>query len=125
MKTTSTDRWLRLGAHWGFAALAAMPRILFLAQHEPDERLVTLWYLGSTEGGAATAPDGMVVFGFGRGPGTRPLFRGAGQRFTVGLLETAVADADDHARVAEKITAAVPDPGGESGNEPSGRGAMP
>ena len=75
-----------------------------------------LWYLGSSEGGAATATDGMVVFGFGRGPGTRPQFRGAGQRFTVGLLEASVTDAADHARVAEQIRAAVRDPGGESSN---------
>lgn len=63
------------------------PRVLWIAQHEPDDLDDTVWYLGSSEGGAATAPDGMMVFGFGRGKGTKPLFRGAGRQFTVGLLE--------------------------------------
>ncbi len=105
------DQW-----QWIYFGDVAVPRILFLVQHEPDDLPDTLWYLGSSEGGAATAADGMVVFGFGRGPGTRPQFRGAGQRFTVGLLETSVTDAADHARVAEQIRAAVRDPGGESSN---------
>ena len=105
------DQW-----QWIYFGDVAVPRILFLVQHEPDDLPDTLWYLGSSEGGAATAADGMVVFGFGRGPGTRPQFRGAGQRFTVGLLEASVTDAADHARVAEQIRAAVRDPGGESSN---------
>jgi hypothetical protein len=49
----------------------------------------------------------MVVFGFGRGPGTQPQLRGAGQRFTVGLLEMSVTDAVQHARLAEKTEAAI------------------
>lgn len=69
----------------------------------------TFWYLGSSEGGAATAPDGMVVFGFGRGPGTQPLLRGAGQRFTVGLLELGVASEKDHAAVAARIESLLAD----------------
>jgi hypothetical protein len=96
------DRW-----QWIYFGEATVPRVLFLAQHAPDDLPDTLWYLGSSDGGAATAPDGMVVFGFGRGPGTRPQLRGAGQRFTVGLLEMSVADAAQHARLAEMVEAAI------------------
>jgi hypothetical protein len=96
------DRW-----QWVYFGDVSVPRVLFLAQHEPDDLPDTLWYLGSSEAGAATAPDGMLVFGFGRGPGTRPQLRGAGQRFTVGLLELSVADAAQHARLAEKIEAVI------------------
>ena len=83
-----------------------MPRVLFVAQHAPDDLADTFWYLGSSEGGAASAPDGMVVFGFGRGPGTRPLFRGAGQRISIGFIETDEPLAV-HERVARTVAAAI------------------
>jgi hypothetical protein len=73
---------------WAYFGDVDVPRVLYLAQHVPDELSDTFWYLGSSEGGAASAPDGMAVFGFGRGPGARPLMRGAGQRISVGFVET-------------------------------------
>jgi hypothetical protein len=92
---------------WVYFGDVSAPRVFFAAQHEPDEFEDTFWYLGSSNGGAATAPDGMVVFGFGRGPGTRPLFRGAGQRITVGLLDMQVASDADHAALAARIEDAL------------------
>lgn len=80
-----------------------VPRVLFLAQHEPDELLDTLWFLGSSEGGSVDAPDGMVVFGFGRGPDTTPLLGSAGHRFTVGLLEQHADTAAQHASIQRAI----------------------
>jgi hypothetical protein len=95
--------------HWRWAYFGddSAPRVFFAAQHEPDELDDTFWYLGSNDGGATTAPDGMVVFGFGRGPGTRPLFRGAGQRVTVGLLDMKVDSDADHAALATRIRALI------------------
>jgi hypothetical protein len=93
------DRW-----RWVYFGDREVRRVLFLAQHEPDDLPDTLWYLGSSEGGAATAPAGMVVFGFGRGPETTPRFRGAGVRVTVGLLETSPAE---HRAISALVTAAV------------------
>jgi hypothetical protein len=90
---------------WAYFGDQGVPRVLFVAQHDPDDLPDTLWYLGSRDGGAATAPDGMVVFGLGRGPDTEPQFRGAGIRVTVGLLETGVVDEADHERVAALIEA--------------------
>jgi hypothetical protein len=92
---------------WVYFGDITVPRILFLAQHEPDHLPDTIWYLGSSQEGAVSAPDGMVVFGFGRGEGTQPQFRGAGQRFTLGLLEMAVVDIDGQALVADTIQAAL------------------
>lgn len=88
---------------WAYFGDVSVARVLYVAQHEPDELADTLWYLGHDNRGAVTASDGMVVFGFGRGPGTQPLLRGAGQRFTVGLLEQGVASTADHAAVAARI----------------------
>jgi hypothetical protein len=73
---------------WAYFGDTAVARVFFAAHHQVDELTDTFWCMGSSEGGAATAPDGMVVFGFGRGPGTKPLFRGAGAEFTVGFIET-------------------------------------
>jgi hypothetical protein len=90
---------------WAYLGDQGIPRVLFVAQHDPDDLPDTLWYLGSSDGGAATAPDGMLVFGLGRGPNTTPQFRGAGVRITVGLLETGVVDETDHERAAALIEA--------------------
>ena len=72
---------------WVYFGDRETPRVLFIAQHEPDDLDDTVWYLGGSEGGAATAPDGMMVFGFGRGKGTQPLLKDAGQKFTVSFIE--------------------------------------
>jgi hypothetical protein len=95
---------------WAYFGDVSAPCVFFAAQHEADALDDTFWYLGSSDGGAATAPDGMVVFGFGRGPGTRPLFRGAGQRITVGLLDMQVTSAADHAALASRIEEALQRP---------------
>jgi hypothetical protein len=81
-----------------------VPRVLYLAQHKPDELFDTLWYIGGTRGGSADAPEGMVVVGFGRGPGATPLLEGARQRFTVGLLDQpAQSDHASNQRAIERV----------------------
>ncbi len=72
--------------HWVYCGDRDTPRVLFIAKHEADELDDTVWYLGSSDGGAATAPDGMMVLGFGRGKGTKPLFKGVGHTFVIGFL---------------------------------------
>jgi len=105
--TPDTQHKLFESWRWIYLGDVSVRRVLFLAQHQEDDLADTLWYLGSSQQGAATAPDGMVVVGFGRGPGTRPLLRGAGQQFTVGFLETDVSNAVQHTRVARKIESAM------------------
>jgi hypothetical protein len=88
---------------WVYFGDRTVPRVLVVEQHSPDQLPDTLWYLGNSQGGSVESPDGMVVFGFGRGQGTSPLFRGAGQRFTVSLLEMKITNDDDHTRLADLI----------------------
>jgi hypothetical protein len=75
-------RWAYFGSEWA-------KRVLFVARHRADPGTDNLWFLGNERGGAADSPDGMLVFGFGRGPKSTPLLRGAGHGFTVGLLPQA------------------------------------
>lgn len=80
------------------------PRVLLLAQTDKDELPDTFWFMGSSRSGLESL-DGMAVFGFGRGPGGKPQFRGAGRRFVIGLVEGAVTDATSHSQfnpIAEK-----------------------
>ncbi|MEQ2007859.1 MAG: hypothetical protein ABMA26_13765 [Limisphaerales bacterium] len=98
-EVTDTKRQLFEQWRWAYFGDDQSPRVLLVAQMEKDELPDTLWFMGSTRAGL-DAPDGMVVFGFGRGPGGKPQFRGAGQRFVLGLVEGAVKDAASHAQLA-------------------------
>jgi hypothetical protein len=92
---------------WAYFGDDASPRVLFIAQQQPDALPDTLWYLGAADGGAITATNGMIVFGLGRGPNTTAHFRGAGQEFVVGLLEDTAKDAAAHQRIAVAIQTAL------------------
>jgi hypothetical protein len=96
------DRW-----RWAYFGDDRSPRVLFVAQQRPDALPDTFWYLGCEDGGSITSRDGMVVFGLGRGPGTKPLFRGAGQEFILGLVEINVRDQADHDELHGRIEAAL------------------
>jgi hypothetical protein len=84
---------------WAYFGDDTAPRVLLAAQETPDAQPDTLWYMGSTADGLRSA-DGMVVFGFGRGPGGSKHLRGAGRRFILGLVEGTVKSPADHQQVA-------------------------
>jgi hypothetical protein len=84
---------------WVYFGDDAAPRVLLAVQRSADDLPDTLWYMGASAEGLRAA-DGMVVFGFGRGPGARPQFRGAGESFVLGFVESAVKDGAGHAVVA-------------------------
>lgn len=88
------DRW-----RWVYFGDEATNRVLLAAQVENDTPDDTFWYMGNTTA-ELDAPDGMVVFGFGRGK-DGPLLRGVGQRFVLGLVEEPAKDAAGHGRVAD------------------------
>ena len=92
-KSQKFDHW-----QWIYFGDEHSPRVLTLAQHAPDKIQDTLWYLGSSDGGAATAPDGMVVFGFGRDPGAKPALQGTGTTVTVALVESV-----DHRVISRQV----------------------
>ncbi|MBL9212710.1 MAG: hypothetical protein JNL92_19770 [Opitutaceae bacterium] len=83
---------------WAYFGDDAAPRVLLALQGDHDREDDTLWYMGNSAAELA-APDGMIVFGFGRGP-NGPRLRGPGRRFVLGFVEERVADAPAHARVA-------------------------
>ncbi len=86
---------------WAYFGDRDVPRVLFLAQvGKPDDLDDTFGYMGSTSAGIE-APDGMVVFGFGRHG--RPLLSGAGQRFVVGLVDQRMETPAEHERLAALI----------------------
>jgi hypothetical protein len=64
-------------------------------------------YLGSSDERAAPAPDGMAVFGLGRGPDATSPLRGAGVRVTVGLLEIRPGAPGAHEAIAATVEAAL------------------
>lgn len=80
---------------WVYFGDRRTPRVLYLIQHEVDQLPDTLWYLGSSDGGAPSAADGMMVFGFGRGPKTRPQFRQAPISVSIGFIATQPNLSDD------------------------------
>jgi CubicO group peptidase (beta-lactamase class C family) len=92
---------------WAYFGDDASPRVLFIAQQQPDDLPDTLWYLGAEHSGAITATNGMTVFGLGRGPNTSAHFRGAGQEFVLGFLEETAKAAAAHQRIAGAIQTAL------------------
>lgn len=87
------ERW-----RWVYFGDDAVPRVLLAIQVEHDTANETFWYMGNTTA-ERDAPDGMVVFGFGR-DANGPQLRGPGQRFVLGFVEEPVKDATAHTRVA-------------------------
>jgi CubicO group peptidase (beta-lactamase class C family)/sugar phosphate isomerase/epimerase len=98
IKNQHFEQW-----RWAYFGDDASPRVLWAAQVEPDTLPDTLWYLGNTERGALTSPDGMIVFGFGRGKDGAQ-FREPRQ-FLIGLHEAPVRDAAGHGRAARAVSA--------------------
>ncbi|MCR9294721.1 MAG: hypothetical protein NXI32_18540, partial [bacterium] len=71
---------------WAYFGDDSTPRVLLVAQQEGDTLPDTLWYLGN-EARGIESQDGMLVFGFGRGPGTQPLLTG-NHRFRLAFVES-------------------------------------
>jgi hypothetical protein len=105
-EVNDTKRQLFEQWRWVYLGDDLSPRVLLICQVEQDEKPDTLWFMGSTSSGLRS-DDGMVVFGFGRGPSGKPQFRGAGQKFVLGFVEQFVRDSEAHAeceRVADRWT---------------------
>jgi hypothetical protein len=70
---------------WAAFGQSYYDQIFYVAQRHPDTQPDLGGYLGSTSAGLA-APDGMVVFGFGRGPNADPRLRQP-ERFVIGFTD--------------------------------------
>lgn len=86
-----------------YAGADGCSKVIVVHQIDRDQLDDTVWYLGSSDRGAASSDDGMIVFGFGRGKGTKPLLTGKGQRFRVALFDVTV----DQPPTPEKVVEAV------------------
>lgn len=65
-----------------------VPRVLYAVIHSEEAPLNLFSYMGSTDKDLRS-PDGMTVFGYGRGDGPKPLLNGPAS-FTIGFVETTV-----------------------------------
>jgi hypothetical protein len=91
------DKW-----KWLYTGDKLVNRIFFIAQHNSDDLTDTFSYLGNSKE-SVHAPDGMVVFGFGRTRDATPLLKEAGQIFIIGFIEEKVIDQEDHRLIEKKI----------------------
>ena len=88
-------RWIYFGEN-------SIPRVFFCIQVIPDNLIDTFSYLGSTENGVI-APEGMVVFGFGRMKNAQPLLNNENQRFIIGFHDHNIKTVSDHSRIEKEI----------------------
>lgn len=75
---------------------------LFMYQDDPDTHTDHISYLGNEEIGAENSPDGMVVAGLGRAPGSQPLMTGR-NTFLIGLLPYNLTDEKELIRARRRI----------------------
>jgi len=87
---------------WFYAGDDNLNRILLIAHLDQDRLPDTFSYLGNTPDGIH-APDGMVVFGFGRIENAIPLMREQKQTFCIGFFEKKIQTAEDHLELEKKI----------------------
>lgn len=85
------DNWKAI--YFGYKGV---PRVLYTVIHSKKAPLNLYSYMGSTKEDLK-APDGMTVFGFGRGPGPKPLLEGP-LSFSMGFLETT-----DHTEIMQYL----------------------
>ncbi|NND08560.1 MAG: hypothetical protein HKN87_19450 [Saprospiraceae bacterium] len=79
---------------WAYFGHEVVDRVLFIAQKSEDSHSDTFGYLGNSEHGI-TSLDGMVVFGFGRADGAKPLMTGR-NTFYLAFLEHTVKNSQAH-----------------------------
>jgi hypothetical protein len=93
---------------WIYFGNESVNRVFYILHKNNDDLTDTFSYLGSTEEGVIS-PDGMVVFGFGRGDDAQPLLTRAGQTFVLGFWEGMVQNTDTHQRFAAKMEELISD----------------
>lgn len=79
---------------WMYMGTEHSQGVFFLVQPSGDTLGDMISFLGNTESGMAS-PDGMTVFGFGRGKEANPLLQ-TPQRFIIGFYPEHIEDAEAH-----------------------------
>lgn len=83
--------------HWVYFGHQDVDRVMFLKQLDPDDKIDTFSYLGNSKKGIQS-DDGMVVFGFGRADGAKPLLDRRNE-FIIGFWEDQISDVSGHRRI--------------------------
>jgi hypothetical protein len=89
--------------NWVYVGQKGYPRILYLRQVQPDDKVDLFSYMGNTPGGSKKSPDGMVCFGFGRAHGTKRILEDDNLEFVIGFIEREISGATDNQNVAANI----------------------
>lgn len=89
--------------NWVYMGQSAYPRILFIKQVEPDDKTDLFSYMGSQSGKAENATDGMVCFGFGRAPSTKPVLNSVNLEFIIGFVDKEVTGHNSHKMIENII----------------------
>ncbi len=95
------DNW-----QWAYFGDNETERIFFVAQDKTDNLIDHFAYMGDTSDGIK-APDGMVVFGFGRDKGAIPLLTQSEMSFRIGFLSKKITSNENHEWVKEKIESMI------------------
>ncbi len=95
------DSW-----QWAYFGDKDVPRVMFIVHEQQDDAADTCSHLGNSPAGVES-PDGMVVFGFGRGPkGIEPLLSGENS-FRIGLLERTGNDKNDYQSISKQLNQSI------------------
>lgn len=86
---------------WAYFGHQKVDRVLFIKQEESDNLSDIFSYLGNSENGIHSF-DGMVVFGFGRAEGAKPLMQDQ-NIFYLGFIEQKVTSKEDHEKIYPQI----------------------
>jgi hypothetical protein len=86
---------------WMYAGTGSAPGTFYMVQVEADTLLDMVSFLGNTREGI-NSPNGMTVFGFGRGKETNPLLTGP-RKFLIGWYPDQIHSRKDHQKLANHI----------------------
>lgn len=87
---------------WAYFGKKDISRVLFVVQQSSDDLMDTFGYLGNTKSGIESN-DGMVVFGFGREKGAKPVLKKRNS-FILGFIEKEVNNEADHQDVSRTLS---------------------
>lgn len=90
---------------WAYFGRTDRNQTLFIAQQNVDGVEDFFSYMGSSREGIKAA-DGMVVFGFGRAVGSKPLLSGT-NKYVFGFWNTEVTNTTKHQKLSKFITTKV------------------
>jgi hypothetical protein len=93
---------------WAYFGDTQANRVLWVLQSPHDQVQDFFAYMGSEPGKGINSSDGMNVFGFGRGMGSKPLLRQEKVCFYIGFYEKDIRNATEHQAFARWLGKTLP-----------------